>query len=263
MNFQDKLDKAVSKNNSLLCVGLDPDPTKLKKGQSQFEFNKNIIDQTAGLVCCFKPQIAFYAAAGIEGLEDLGKTIEYIHENYQDVPVLLDAKRGDVGRTSEMYVKEVFDFLKADAVTVNPYLGKDSLEPFLKRRDKGIVVLCRTSNPSAVDFQDLKSDGETLYIKVAEKVVDWDKKYRNILMVVGATFPAEMKKVREIAPQMTFLVPGVGPQSGDLDNTLKNGLRKDGRGLIISSSRGIIYAQDLKLAAQQLKDEINKYRYDS
>ena len=260
MNFQDKLDKAVSKNNSLLCVGLDPDFTKLKKGQSQFEFNKKIIDQTANLVCAFKPQIAFYAAAGLKGLEDLKKTITYIHENYQNVPVLLDAKRGDVGSTSEMYVKEVFAFLKADAVTINPYLGEDSLEPFLKRRDKGIVVLCRTSNPSATDFQDLKVDGELLFIKVARKILDWDKKYKNLLMVVGATYPNEMKKIREIAPQMTFLVPGVGSQSGDLENTLRNGLRKDGTGLIISSSRGIIYAQDPKLAAQKLKDEINKFR---
>ena len=260
MNFQDKLDKAVSKNNSLLCVGLDPDFTKLKKGQSQFEFNKKIIDQTANLVCAFKPQIAFYAAAGLKGLEDLKKTITYIHENYQNVPVLLDAKRGDVGSTSEMYVKEVFAFLKADAVTINPYLGEDSLEPFLKRRDKGIVVLCRTSNPSATDFQDLKVDGELLFIKVARKVVDWDKKYKNLLIVVGATYPNEMKMIREIASKMTFLVPGVGSQSGDLENTLKNGLRKDGRGLIISSSRDIIYAQDPKLAAQKLKDEINEYR---
>jgi len=260
VNFQDKLDKAISKNNSLLCVGLDPDFTKLKKGQGQFEFNKTIIDQTAGLVCAFKPQIAFYAAAGLEGLDDLKKTIRYIHENYQNVPVILDAKRGDVGHTSEMYIKEVFDVYGADAVTVNPYCGFDSIEPFFKRSDKGIVVLCRTSNPSAADFQDLKIDGEPLFIKVARKVVDWDKKYKNLLIVVGATYPNEMKMIREIASKMTFLVPGVGSQSGDLENTLKNGLRKDGRGLIISSSRDIIYAQDPKLAAQKLKDEINKYR---
>ena len=261
MDFKDKLDKVISKSNSLLCIGLDPDSTlKGDTFKDQFRFNKWIIDQTANLVCAFKPQIAFYAAAGLKGLEDLKKTIDYIHENFSQIPVILDAKRGDIGHTSEMYVKEVFDFLKADAVTINPYLGEDSLEPFLKRVDKGIVVLCRTSNPSAADFQDLKSDGDPLYIKVAEKVVDWDKKYRNLLMVVGATFPNEMKKIREVTPEMTFLVPGVGSQSGDLQNILKNGLRKDGRGLIISASRSIIYAQDPKLAAQKLKDEINKYR---
>ena len=260
MNFQDKLDKAISKNNSLLCVGLDPDPSKLKKGQSQFEFNKNIIDQTAGLVCAFKPQIAFYAAAGLKVLEDLEKTIKYIHENYQTVPVILDAKRGDVGHTSEMYAKEVFDVYGADAVTVNPYCGFDSLEPFFNRRDKGVIVLCRTSNPSAVDFQDLRFDGEPLFIKVAKKVVDWDKKYKNLLLVVGATYTDEMKKIREITPMMTFFVPGVGSQGGNLQNTLRSGLRSDGRGLIISSSRGIIYAQNPRKAAQKLKDETNKYR---
>ena len=260
MNFQDKLDKAVSKNNSLVCVGLDPDPAKLKKGQSQFAFNKAIIDQTADFVCCFKPQFAFYAAVGLKGLEDLKATDDYIHKHYPHIPVILDAKRADVANTSEMYAKEVFDVYEADAVTVNPYLGEDSLEPFLKRRDRGIVVLCRTSNPSAVDFQDLKVDGKPVYMKVAQKVVDWDKKYKNLLMVVGATFPNEMKKIREIAPQMTFLVPGVGSQSGDLENTLKNGLRPDGRGLIISVSRSIIYAQNPKIAVQRLKDEINKYR---
>lgn len=260
MNFQDKLDKAISKNNSLVCVGLDPDPTKLKKGQNQFEFNKTIIDQTADLICCFKPQIAFYSATGVEGLDHLWKTIEYIHQKYQNVPVLLDAKRGDIGHTSEMYVREVFGFLNADAVTVNPYLGEDSLEPFLKRRDKGIVVLCRTSNPSAVDFQNLKVDDELLYIKVARKVVDWDKKYRNLLMVVGATFPNEMRKIRKIAPYITFLVPGVGTQNGDLGNTLKNGLRKDGKGLIISASRSIIFSKNPRKEAQKLKNEINKYR---
>ena len=196
----------------------------------------------------------------MKGIEELEKTIKYIHENYQTVPVILDAKRGDVGHTSEMYAKEVFDVYGADAVTVNPYCGFDSIEPFFKRSDKGIVVLCRTSNPSAADFQDLKIDGEPLFIKVARKVVDWDKKYKNLLIVVGATYPNEMKMIREIASKMTFLVPGVGSQSGDLENTLKNGLRKDGRGLIISSSRDIIYAQDPKLAAQKLKDEINKYR---
>ena len=260
MNFQNKLDKAISANNSLLCVGLDPNPQDLRGAKSQFEFNKAIIDQTASFVCCFKPQVAFYAAVGLKGVEDLKATIDYIHKHHPHIPVILDAKRADVANTSEMNAKEVFDVYEADAVTVNPYLGEDSLEPFLNRRDRGIVVLCRTSNPSAVDFQDLKVDGKPLYMKVAQKVADWDKKYKNLLMVVGATYPNEMKKIREIATRMTFLVPGIGSQSGDLENTLKNGLRKDGRGLIISSSRGIIYAQDPKLAAQKLKDEINKHR---
>lgn len=273
MDFNNKLQNAINDNNSLVCVGLDPDPfqgVSLKGQDSFFKFNKKIIDQTFDLVCAYKPNIAFYAAAGIKGLGDLKKTIDYIHKKYPQIPVLLDAKRGDVGHTSEMYVQEVFDFLQVDAVTVNPYLGEDSLEPFFKRKDKGIVVICRTSNPSAVDFQDAQVNGEPLYMQVARKVVAWDKKYNNLLMVVGATYPEEMKKVREITPEMTFLVPGVGEQGGDLEATLKNGLialslsslRKRGSrtGLIISASRGIIYALDPRAAAQKLRNEINKYR---
>lgn len=257
MDFKTKLQKAISKNNSLLCVGLDTDP---EKSPNQFEFNKKIIDKTADLVCCYKPNIAFYATAGVNGLEALKQTIDYIAQNLSEIPVLLDAKRGDVPSTSEMYVKEAFDFLKVDAVTVNPYLGGDSLEPFFKIKDKGIVVVCRTSNPGARDFQDIQADGEPLYIKVAKKVVQWNNKYQNLLMVVGATYPAQMQIIREIAPHMTFLVPGVGSQGGDLENSLKNGLTHEGQGLIISSSRGIIYAQDPRVAAQNLRDEINKFR---
>ena len=260
MNFQDKLDKAVFANNSLVCIGLDPDFTKSKKGQSQFEFNKTIIDQTASLVCAFKPQIAFYAAAGLKGLEDLKKTIEYIHEKYSQIPVILDAKRGDVGHTSLMYVQEVFDVFGADAVTVNPYCGFDSIEPFFKRSDRGVFVICRTSNPSAGDFQDLMVGNESLYVKVAKQIISWNGKYPNVFLEIGATWPSEVGVLRKLTENIPFLVAGIGAQGGDLQNTLKNGLRKDGTGLIISSSRGIIYAQNPKLAAQKLKDEVNKYR---
>lgn len=260
MNFQEKLDKAIFKNNSLVCVGLDPDPTKLKKGQSQFEFNKNIIDQTADLVCSFKPQFAFYAAANLNGLKDLKKTIDYIHKNYSQIPVILDAKRGDIGHTSQMYAQEVFDVFGADAVTVNPYCGFDSLEPFFKRSERGIYVICRTSNPSAGDFQDLMIGNEPLYVKVAKQIISWNGNYPNVSLEIGATWPDEIGVLRKLTKKIPFLIAGIGVQGGDLQNTLKNGLRKDGRGLIISSSRGIIYAQDPKLAAQKLKDEINKYR---
>jgi len=260
VNFQDKLDKAVSKNSSLLCVGLDPDPSKLKKGQSQFEFNKNIIDQTADLVCAFKPQVAFYAAAGLKGLGDLIKTIDYIHKHNSQIPVLLDAKRADVGHTSEMYAQEVFDVFSADAATVHPYYGLDSLEPFFKRSDRGIFVICRTSNSSAGDFQDLMIGNESLYVKVAKQIRSWSEKYPNVFLEIGATWPDEIGVLRKLTKNMLFLIAGIGAQGGNLQNTLKNGLRKDGRGLIISASRSIIYAQDSKLAAQKLKDEINKYR---
>jgi len=258
--FQDKLEKAINKNNSLLCVGLDPDPQKLEQGQSQFDFNKAIVDQTAGLVCCFKPQIAFYSAAGLKGLEDLKKTINYIHKNYQDIPVLLDAKRGDIESTNEKYAQEVFDFLAVDAVTVSPYLGLNALEPLLERKNKGVFVLCRTSNPGASQFQDLKVNGEPLYLKVAKEAVKLYKKYDNLCLVVGSTWPQEIRKLREIAREMIFLVPGIGAQGGDLPKTLEYGLTKTKKGLIISASRGIIYAQDPQKAAQRLKDEINKYR---
>lgn len=260
MNFQDKLDNAVSKNNSLVCVGLDPDFSKLKKGQSQFEFNKNIIDQTADLVCAFKPNIAFYGANGPQGLQDLKKTIDYIHKNYSQIPVILDAKRGDVGHTSEMYAREVFDAFGADAVTVNPYCGFDSLEPFFRRQDKGVIAICRTSNPGAADFQSLKIGDEALYIRVAHKIIEWNEKYPNVFLEIGATWPEEIGILRTLTENMPFLVAGIGAQEGNLELTLKNGLRKDGKGLIISASRSIIYAQDPNLAAQQLKDEINKHR---
>ncbi len=260
MDFTSKLKKAIAKNNSLLCVGLDPDPQNLNGAKSQFEFNKKIIDRTASYVCCYKPQIAFYAAAGLDGLQNLQKTIDYLHTNYSDIPVLLDAKRGDVGHTSQMYAKEVFDVFKADAATVIPYCGFDSLEPFFNYQDRGVFVICRTSNPGAADFQDLKVGATPFYLKIAEKIVEWSKKYQNIQLEIGATWPGEIGKIRKISPELIFLVAGIGAQGGDLEGTLSNGLTKDKKGLIISSSRGIIYAQDPRKAAQNLKDEINKYR---
>lgn len=257
MDFKTKLQNAQKKNNSLVCVGLDPDPGKSPK---QFEFNKEIIDQTSDLICCFKPQIAFYGAAGIKGFEDLKKTIDYIHKNYPDIPVILDGKRADVGHTSEMYAQEVFDFYDADAVTVIPYCGFDSIEPFFQRSDRGVFVICRTSNQGASDFQGLLVGNEPLYLKVAQKIVEWNKRYPNVFLEIGATWPEEIGTLRKLASSMTFLVPGIGAQGGDLEETLNNGLTKDKKGLIISSSRGIIYAQNPKEAAQKLRDEINRYR---
>lgn len=260
MDFLTKLEKLQGKNNSLLCVGLDPDFEKLENEKNQFEFNKKIIDETADYVCCFKPQIAFYAAAGLQGLENLKKTIDYIKKRYPEIPVLLDAKRGDVGHTSEMYVKEIFDFYGVDAVTLNPYCGFDAVKPFVKRKEKGVFIICRTSNPSSVDFQDLSSNGEPLFLKVAKKIVEWSKNYPNAMLQIGATWPKEIKIVRNITPDMIFLTAGVGAQGGDLKATLVNGLRQDGRGLIVSVSRSIIYGQNPANAAKDLKDEINKYR---
>ena len=272
MGFKERLEKIVAQNDSLVCVGLDTDPKKIpqsvsKKAEPIFEFNKAIIKATADLVCAYKPQIAFYAAEGEKGLKALKKTVEHLKKNFPRIPIICDAKRGDIGSTAAKYAQEVFDWFGFDAVTVNPYLGFDSIEPFLKREDKGIIILCRTSNPGAADFQDLKIKGVPLYQIVAEKIVTWNKQYRNCLMVVGATWPRELKKVREMAPNVPFLVPGVGAQGGDVEAVLKNGQDKSGAGLIINSSRGIIYASSgpdfakaARVETEKLRNEINKYR---
>lgn len=250
-----------------MCIGLDPDLDKLPKyilktKNPIFEFNKTIIDETADIVCCFKPQFAFYASHGLSGIKALIQTITYIHLKYPQIPVILDAKRGDIGSTAEQYAKEVFDAYSSDAVTVNPLLGLDSLKPFLERIDKGIVILARTSNPGAADFQDLNINKTPLYIEIAKKVVVWNKTYGNCLMVVGATWPEQLKKIRKIAPEMFFLIPGIGAQGGDLEKTLKAGLTKNKSGLIISSSRGIIFSENPRKEAKKTRDLINKYRYE-
>lgn len=265
MKFQQKLNNAIKKNNSLLCVGLDPDLEKipspfLNNKDPIFEFNKTIIDSTNDLVCAYKPNIAFYASQGLSGLKSLIQTIAYIHQKYPQIPVILDAKRGDIGSTAEEYAKEAFDIYLADAVTVNSYLGFDSIKPFLKRKDKGIIILARTSNPGASDFQDLKINGEELYLNVVKKAAQWNKTYNNCLLVIGATWPEQLQRVRKILPEMFFLIPGIGEQGGDLGKTLIAGLNKDKSGLIINSSRGIIFSKNPKNEALKLKEEINKFR---
>lgn len=272
MNFLQKLESSINNNNSLLCIGLDTDINKIPKhllneDEPIFAFNKDIIDKTSDLVCCYKANVAFYSAQGISGLHALQLTVSYLKEHYPQVPIILDAKRADIENTSEQYVKEAFDTIGVDAVTVNPYLGLDSLEPFFKRSDKGIIVLCRTSNPGASDFQNLIVNDEPLYISVAKKTAEWNKEYKNCLMVVGATWPDELKKIREIAPDMFFLVPGLGPQGGNLQKTLQNGLTKEKSGLIIHSARAIIFASNendfaekAREEARKLKKEINKYK---
>lgn len=298
MTFFEKLDTSAKKNNSLLCVGLDTDLTKIPKHLLKEEnplgaFNKAIIDSTHDLVCAYKPNSAYYEAMGERGMIHLQKTIEYIHTAYPGIPVIVDAKRADIGSTSDQYADWVFNYLKADAVTVNPYLGTDALEAFLKHKDKGIIILCRTSNPGASEFQDLlisssseepkRSEGDEsrssrfanahsnnkpLYIHVAKKVVEWDKIYGNCLMVVGATWPSQMKEIREIAPSMNFLVPGIGSQGGDLESVMQAGLRSDKAGLIINAGRSIIYsgsgedfADKARKEGLKLRDEINMFRF--
>lgn len=268
--FLARLEAAMSANDSLVCVGLDPEidrfPASLRgKPQAILEFNRAIIDATADLVCAYKPQIAHYAAVSAE--DQLLETIRYIRERAPGVPVILDSKRGDIGSTAEKYAREAFERYAADAVTINPYLGHDSAEPFLAHADKGIVILCRTSNAGAREFQDLEVGGRKLYQIVAEQVArEWNTR-GNCLLVVGATYPDELADIRARTGEMTFLVPGVGAQGGDVEKAVKSGRRADGRGLVINSSRGILYAgsgddfaQAARHATLELRAAINAAR---
>ncbi len=270
MSFIATIRDAWQRKQSLVCVGLDPDPDRIPSPAREarhpiFEFNRAIIDATADLACCFKPQIAYYAAHRAE--DQLEMTIDYIHRVHPRTPVILDAKRGDIGSTAALYAREAFERYGADAVTVNPYLGGDSIEPFLKWADKGIVLLCRTSNPGARDLQDLTTDGRPLYRVVAEAAARRWNANGNVLLVVGATYPAELAEIRAIVGEMPLLVPGIGAQGGDVQAAITSGKTADGTGLIVNSSRGIIYAgsgPDFANAARQaagaLRDEINRYR---
>ena len=268
--FVEQLQRAWDSNDSLVCVGLDPEierfPAQFAEQPSPiFQFNKAIIDATADLVCAYKPQFAHYAA--YEAEDQLERTIDYIHRSYPGIPVILDSKRGDVGNTAERYAIEAFERYHADAVTVSPYLGGDSLEPFLKYEDKGVIVLCRTSNPGAGEVQDLEIGGRKLFHVIAELASRRWNNRGNCLLVVGATYPRELAEVREIVGNMPFLVPGVGAQGGDVALAVQNGQSAAGTGLIISSSRGILYASSgenfasaAREATQKLRDQINATR---
>jgi orotidine-5'-phosphate decarboxylase len=249
--------------NSLLCIGLDPDPGRFPAhiaGTKEpiFTFNKAIIDATIDIACCYKPQFAYYAASSAE--QELEKTIAYIKD--RGVPVILDAKRGDVGSTAEKYATEVFERYGADAVTINPYLGHDAMAPFLAFADKGVFVLCRTSNPGGADIQNLvMAEGDQLYERVARLAARQWNTNNNIALVVGATMPAELTRIREITGPMTFLLPGIGAQGGDIGAGISAG---QGGGLIVSSSRAVLYASSepdfaerAREVALSTRDEIN------
>ena len=275
MNFITSLKSRWSDANSLVCVGLDPEPSKFpahlrNDPDAVFAFCSAIVDATSDLVCCFKPQIAHFAALGAE--DALQRLIAHIHAAHPGVPVILDAKRGDIGSTAQNYAIEAFDRYGADAVTANPYLGRDSVQPFLDRADKGVVILCRTSNPGAGDFQDLDvrnndGTGKPLYQRVAETVArDWNGN-GNCMLVVGATWPEQLRDVRAIVGDMPLLIPGVGAQGGDVEAVVTNGRTADGGGLVISSSRAILYAGSgpdfadaARAATIELRDTINRYR---
>jgi len=270
MGFTQTLRTRWNSANSLVCVGLDPEPARFPALLSNdpdavFNFCRAIVDATAPYVCCFKPQIAHFAALGAEGA--LQRLIAHVHAAHPGIPVILDAKRGDIGSTAQHYAAEAFDRFGADAVTANPYLGRDSLQPFLDRAGKGVVILCRTSNPGARDLQDLLVEGRPLYHHVAETIArDWNGN-GNCALVVGATWPEQLRQVRAIVGDMPFLVPGVGAQGGDVEAVVTNAKTADGTGLMVSSSRAILYASNgddfaeaAGKAAKALRDEINRHR---
>ena len=269
-----QLDAAWAANDSLLCVGIDPDlarfPSILKdKPRAILEFGRAIVDATADLVCAFKPQIAYFHAERAE--EQLEELIAYIHHRHPGIPVILDAKRGDVGSTAEQYAREAFERYDADAVTISPFLGHDSVTPYTDHADRGVIILCRTSNPGGSDLQFLEIDGpagrERLYQRIARVVArEWNGN-GNCALVVGATFPEELDEVRRIVGDLPLLVPGIGAQGGDIEATVRAGRTARGAGLIISSSRAILYASAgddfavaARAAASATRDAINRYR---
>jgi orotidine-5'-phosphate decarboxylase len=265
MNFVEKLLKAACANKSLLCIGLDPDPALMPAGVGIVEFNRAIIEATSDLVCAYKPNLAFYETLGAEGFDVLKDTIACIPPS---IPTIGDAKRGDIGNTARAYAKSLFEMFGFDAATVNPMMGFDSLEPFIEYRDRGVFILCRTSNPGSADLQDQLLASGPMYELIAELARGWNK-YGNIGLVVGATYAEEISRVRAICPDMPLLIPGVGAQSGDLASAVRYGVDSRREKAIISSSRQVIYASKGKDfaaaardAASRLRDEINRYLED-
>jgi orotidine-5'-phosphate decarboxylase len=268
LKFSERLDRAHAAADSLVCVGLDPDLARLPEDlrsdrEPLLAFNRRIVDATHDLCAAYKPQIAFYSALGKEA--ELAASIRYIRERAPAALVILDAKRGDIGNTAEAYAREAFERYDADAVTVNPYMGEDAVLPFLARPERGAVLLCRTSNPGGHDFQDLVIDGLPLYRRVAQRAATRWNRHGNLMLVVGATRPQEMAELRRAHPELSFLVPGIGAQGGDLDGILSAGLDAGGKGLLVSSSRAVIYAGGgtsaaIRAAAAELHGAINSRR---
>lgn len=266
MTFREKLVNAAQRNGSLLCVGLDPDPSRLHAADVT-DFLCSIIEATSDLVCAYKPNLAFYEQMGEGGYPLLRAVLAAIPE---DIPVIADAKRGDIGHTAEAYARAIFDELGFDAATVSPYLGGDSVEPFLVREDKAAIIVCRTSNAGAGDFQDLPVDFEgerrPLYEVVAERAKAWNTR-GNVGLVAGATYPAELARLRELCPDMLFLVPGVGAQEGDLEAAIRAGLDADNAGIIVNASRQVLYdseggrsVESARHEALSLRDAIERER---
>ena len=275
MHFMQSLHQAWQRNDSLVCVGLDPEPARFPahlRGtpDAVYAFCRAIVDATADLVCAYKPQIAHFAALRAE--DALERLIAHIHDAHPGLPVILDAKRGDIGSTAQHYATEAFERYRADAVTLNPYLGRDSIQPFLDRADKGVILLCHTSNPGAADLQDLVVEGAggerlPLYQHLARTIArDWNA-HGNCALVTGATWPGQLAEVRALVGDMPLLVPGIGAQGGDVEAVLRHGRTAAGTGLMVSSSRAILYAgqgEDFAAAARRatetLREQINRCR---
>ncbi|MEX3954472.1 orotidine-5'-phosphate decarboxylase [Trinickia sp. EG282A] len=269
-SFVRTLDEAWRRTGSLLCVGLDPEPSRFpgafaNRSDAIFDFCRAIVDATAPYASAFKPQIAYFAAHRAE--DQLEQLIAHVHEKHPGLPVILDAKRGDIGSTAEQYAREAFERYRADAVTVNPYMGFDSIEPYLAHEGKGVIVLCRTSNAGGSDLQFLDVGGRPLYQTVAQLAAEKWNAAGELALVVGATFPNEIEVVRGIVGNMPLLIPGIGAQGGDVEATVRAGRTKDGFGMMINSSRAILYAgkgddfaQAAARAAQETRDKINLYR---
>lgn len=272
MHILQKLDRVVTKNNSLLCIGLDSDLSKLpdtilRQPEPIFAFNKAIVDETHDLVCAYKPNTAFYEAYGTEGIRQLKLTCDYIRETYPDIVIILDPKRGDIGNTNWGYARFAFDFLQGDCVTLHPYFGGESLKPFLDRAEKGCIIMCKNSNPDSGEFQNLLVDGKPLYQKVAEAFTRKWNYNENVWLVIGATYPEELRTVRELAPKVPFLVPGIGAQGGNLEKTVRSGVDAYGKNLVIAVSRRVIFASSkpdfasrAREEAMGLRDQINLFR---
>jgi orotidine-5'-phosphate decarboxylase len=262
LRFAQKLQRAWDAAGSLLCVGLDPILERFPPGiaaepRPVLAFNRMVIDAVGDLVCAFKPQFAHYGAVGAEA--DLADTIAYIRRTRPHAVIILDAKRGDIGSTAQMYAREAFERYDADAVTVNPFMGEDTLEPYLDRPDRGALVLCRTSNPGASWIQEMDCGGEPLFAAIARRAQTRWNRLENVMLVVGATAPAELAQARTVAPDLAILVPGVGEQGGSPRRVVAAGAWPDGRGLVVSASRSVIFAGDadrMRAAARELHDEL-------
>ena len=246
MDWKEKINRGLEKR-TILCVGLDTDMDRLKRDfDSQIEVNRLIVDETKNLAAAYKPNLAFYEKEGEEGIKALSETVDHIKRNAPDALIILDGKKGDIGNTSKAYAAAAYEKIGADAVTLNGYMGRDVIDPFLEYEDKLNFVLCRTSNPSAREMQDLKVSGMPLYLKMADMIREWNQG-KNLGMVVGATYPEELGRIRELVGyDIPILVPGIGTQGGDLKAVLEKGTEKGGRGILINVSRGIMFAYQRK-----------------